>query len=128
MSFMRHLLQEANALTEFSIYTWWFPMEIQQVFERLFANKPIGNDVAGILSIIMFAGFGFEEEENSFFENVLIHDLFSSSDSNFVFNSQQNLAGLLFGITVDDVSKSAITFIHSHQALTKTFCCSTLVF
>jgi hypothetical protein len=128
MSFMRHLLFKANALTEFSIYTWWFPMEIQQVFERLFANKTIENDIAAILSVIMFASFGFEEEENSFFENIFIHNLFSTSHSNFVFDSQQNLAGLLFGITINDVSNSAITFIHSHQALTKICCCSTLVF
>jgi hypothetical protein len=124
---MRHLLQKANALTEFSIFTWWFPMEIQQIFERLFANKTIENDVAAILSVIMFAGFGFEEEENSFFENVSINNLFSTT-SNFVFDSQQNLAGLLFGITIDDVSNFAITLIHSDQALTKPFCCRTLVF
>jgi hypothetical protein len=114
MSFMRHLLHMGNELTQHSIMNWWFPTEMQKRFERLFSNKPIEHDLSGILGVIMFAGIGFEDHENDFFENKVIKELFAPAKTilNVFFDSQQNIAGLLFGITVDDVSNKVFATMY----------------
>jgi hypothetical protein len=82
-----------------SIYMWWFPVEILQIFEQLFASMPVKNDIGGLLGLIVSAGIGFSNKENSYFENEVIHRLFISPDLkkvlNLLYESQQNLLGLL---------------------------------
>lgn len=83
---------------------WWFPPKIQRIIEILFKNKPVEEDVPGLLSLIMFAGIGFSYDEEVHFKKQVIETLYLSDTTNDFYESQQNLSDLLFGITVDDVS------------------------
>jgi hypothetical protein len=104
MTFLRHILAEAEVLTGSSVFNWWFPTEIQKIIEPLLQRKTLTLDVAGILGVIMFAGLDFEDEE--FFLTQIIEKAFEERvKHNELFESQQNLSTLLFGITVDNVSK-----------------------
>jgi hypothetical protein len=113
MALMRHLKKDAEALGGTSIYTWWFPEKMQKIFERLFGHKTIDYDISGLLGLIMFAGIGEFESENLFFSEEVIAKLFLSTENknrvNMFSESQQNLSCLLFGITLDDVSKMEIS-------------------
>ena len=86
---------------------------MQKVFEMLIAkNKPIENDVAGLLGLMMIAGIDLDEKD--FFKKEIMHKLLlpkrAKSVSNLVFNSQPNLSALLFGITIHDVRKPTFIF------------------
>ena len=64
MSFLRHIHFLARPLTAYSLFLWWFPPEIQQVIELLMAlNKPLENDMGGLLGAIMFAGLAGDETD-----------------------------------------------------------------
>ena len=104
MSFFRCVLEKAKKLTGYSLYMWWFPYEIQVILERLFTRKPVDTDVGGLLGLIMLAGIDEEESDIELVENAYIPKN-TKNVSNLLFDSQQNMSALLFGITVDDVSK-----------------------
>jgi hypothetical protein len=114
MSFLRCVLEKAKGLTGYSQYMWWFPRKMQVIFERLFAGKPLESDVGGLLGLIMFAGI---EEEESGTGNLNIAAMIEKAYlprnkkniSNLLFDSQQNMSALMFGITVDNVSKQCCT-------------------
>jgi hypothetical protein len=104
------LYEKAKPLSGSSLFMWWFPHQIQLVIELLFKGKPLDEDVGGLLSLIMFACVGSDEDE--YFKKNIISSLFLSKPhslsklhTNIWIESQQNLSVLLFGITVDDVSK-----------------------
>ena len=109
MSFLNSILSKVQDCTEFSLYMWWFPIEIQRVLEYLFKNKPAELDLNGLLSLIVFAGI--DSEEDVYFKDEIIDKFYLSKitnqPENFFFDSQQNLSDLLFGITIDDVSRLA---------------------
>jgi hypothetical protein len=75
--------------------------------------------VPGLLSLIMFVGLESNEEE--YFKNQIIqhqylsHTATKPKERNRIYESQQNLSDLLFGITLDDVSQMALmsTTFHS---------------
>jgi hypothetical protein len=108
---------------------WWFPNQIQVIIELLFIKKPMEGDVPGLLSLIMFAGLGSNEEE--YYKNQIIQHQYVSQTAttpkgkNWIYESQQNLSDLLFGITLDDVSEiSLMRTIFSF--LTNLFICRVL--
>jgi hypothetical protein len=102
---MKYLIARSRNLSGTSLYMWWFPPEIQIIIEILFKNKPVEEDVPGLLSMIMFAGIGFSYDEEVHFKKQVIETLYLLSDTtNNFYESQHNLSELLFGITVDDVS------------------------
>lgn len=115
MSFLRCVLEKARGVTGYSLYSRWFPKETSVIFERLFSRKPADKDVGGLLGLIMFAGL----EDNSS-DNQTIEEAYAPKDtkevSNLLFESQQNTSALMFGITMDDVSKPPSMF----QTLTNT--------
>jgi hypothetical protein len=98
---------------------WWFPNKIQVIIELLFTKKSLEGDVPGLLSLIMFAGLESNEEE--YFKNQIIQHQYLSQTAtkprakNRIYESQQNLSDLLFGITLDDVSQMSLmsTTFHS---------------
>ena len=103
-SFLLDLLANVTQSTKFSFYMWWFPNDIQRVLEHLFNNKPPEQDVAGLLSLIAFAGI--EEHEKAYFKDEIIKKHYRTKEltKNLFFEAQQNLSDLLFGTTLDDVS------------------------
>jgi hypothetical protein len=80
---------------------WWFPIKIQVIIEILFKNKPVDEDMSGLLSLIMFAGIS--PNEDVYFKDQIIDALYLSDSLNEFYKWQQNLSYLLFGIRVDDV-------------------------
>jgi hypothetical protein len=53
---------------------WWFPTKIQEVLEMLMSRKPLDADVGGLLSLIMFTGINFDDD--NFFEMQVIQKAF----------------------------------------------------
>ncbi len=100
---MDELLRKSKKLTGFSHLMWWLPSEIQPVIELLFKNKPLDQDVSGLLTLIMFAGIG--SNEDVYFRDEIVASVFLSAPKNPWYDSQQNLSSFLFGITLDDVRK-----------------------
>jgi hypothetical protein len=70
-------------------------------------SKTFGWGCRRLLSLIMFAGLDFDDD--NFFEMQVIQKAFlpktREGANNLLFESQQNLSVLLFGLTVDDVRK-----------------------
>ena len=101
MSFLLDLLTQS---TKLSLYIWWFPNDIQRVLEHLFKNRPTEEDVAGLLSLIMFAGV--TDNEALYFQEEIISDSYTPkfNKNNPFIDSQQNLSVLLLGFTLDGVS------------------------
>jgi hypothetical protein len=113
LSFVRNLHFQYNPLSRHSLYMWWFPNEIQVLIEPLMSHKPSDMDVPGLLSLILFAGIDLSEKTDDFFQETVIEKVFlitgneMNNENLFLFESQQNLASLLFGITVDKVCKDS---------------------
>jgi hypothetical protein len=106
MSFLKLLHEKAEALTEHSFYSYWFPQKIQVDIELLLSQKRGHKDVAGMLALIMFAGINFDKEE--LFQSGIIEKTFEDDEFR---ECLQNLSSLLFGITVDDVRNTLFTFL-----------------
>ncbi len=110
VAFLKELRKKSESLTGYSLYMWWFPTEIQKVLEMLMSRKPLDADVGGLLTLIMFAGIDFDDDK--FFEMQVIRKAFLPKDkvgtNNLLFESQQNLSVLLFGLTLDDVRKTSL--------------------
>jgi hypothetical protein len=128
VTFLKELGKKSESLTGFSLYMWWFPTELQEVLEMLMFRKPLDGDVGGLLSLIMFAGLDFDDD--IFFEMQVIQKAFlpktKEGANNLLFESQQNLSVLLFGLTVDDVRKTLLVSFLS-PVLTNFLFCRALV-
>jgi hypothetical protein len=128
VTFLKKLGKKSESLTEFSLYMWWFPTELQEVVEIMMFRKPLDGDVGGLLSLIMFAGLDFDDD--IFFEMQVIQKAFlpktKEGANNLLFESQQNLSVLLFGLTVDDVRKTLLVSFLS-PVLTNFLFCRALV-
>ncbi len=128
VTFLKELGKKSESLTGFSLYMWWFPTELQEVLEMLMFRKPLDGDVGGLLSLIMFAGLDFDDD--NFFEMQVIQKAFlpktKEGANNLLFESQQNLSVLLFGLTVDDVRKTLLVSFLS-PVLTNFLFCRALV-
>ena len=122
---VRNLRIKHNHLSRHSLYLWWFPNEIQVLIEPLMSQKPSDTDVSGLLSLILFAGIDLSEKTDDFFQDQIIEKVFlitgkeKSNKNLFLFESQQNLASLLFGITVDKVCLDS--FGLSNSSITNRF-------
>ncbi len=90
----------------------------------LMFRKPLDGDVGGLLALIMFAGIDFDDDD--FFEMQVIQKAFlpktKDGANNFLFESQQNLSVLLFGLTVDDVRKTFLVSFLSPVLTIFLFC------
>ena len=110
VTFLKELCKKSESLTGYSLFMWWFPTEIQKVLEMLMSQKPLDADVGGLLTLIMFAGIDFDDDK--FFEMQVIRKAFLPRDkdgtNNLLFESQQNLSVLLFGLSLDDVRKTSL--------------------
>jgi hypothetical protein len=128
VTFLKELGKKSESLTGFSLYMWSFPTELQEVLEMLMFRKPLDGDVGGLLSLIMFAGLDFDDD--NFFEMQVIQKAFlpktKEGANNLLFESQQNLSVLLFGLTVDDVRKTLLVSFLS-PVLTNFLFCRALV-
>jgi hypothetical protein len=128
VTFLKELGNKSVSLTRFSLYMWWFPTELQEVLEMLMFRKPLDGDVGELLSLIMFAGLDFDDD--NFFEMQVIQNTFlpktKEGANNLLFESQQNLSVLLFGLTVDDVRKTLLISFLS-PVLTNFLFCRALV-
>ncbi len=124
VTFLKELGKKSGSLTGFSLYMWWFPPEIQEVLEMLMVQKPLDGDVGGLLALIMFAGIDFDDDD--FFEMQVIQKAFlpktKDGANNLLFESQQNLSVLLFGLTVDDVRKTFLVSFLSPVLTIFLFC------
>jgi hypothetical protein len=79
-------ISKQKALTGVSLFMWWFPVEIQDSIEWLFATKPVETNLGGLLGLWWIIGFnyvlvGINFNENSFFENKKIDKLRRSSST-----------------------------------------------
>ena len=140
MGLVRDKGDKAAQLSKFSLYQWWFPTEIQEVIETLMSRKPVEKDLGGLLALIMFTGIDLNEEDELFFQTEMIDKMFRREAKvkkvtttvqeplppNFLFDSQQKLLVLLFGITFDDVRKTDLILAKS-SVLTILYCCRVLV-
>ena len=131
MAFLTDLLKKARVLDKHSLYMWWFPNDIQVEIEPLLSRKPMDLDMAGLLGLITFAGIDLNETEDTYFNNQMIQKAFLPKEPidkfNLLFESQQNLATLLFGITLDKVRKTSLT-LAKYSVLTVLFFRRVLVF
>jgi hypothetical protein len=129
VTFLKELGKKSESLTAFSLYMGWFPTELQEVLEMLMFRKPLVGDVGGLLSLIMFAA-GLDFDDDNFFEMQVIQKAFlpktKEGANNLLFESQQNLPVLLFGLTVDDVRKTLLVSFLS-PVLTNFLFCRALV-
>jgi hypothetical protein len=73
VTFSKELGKKSESLTGYSLYMWWFPTKIQEVLEMLMSQKPLDAAVGGLLSLIMFAGIGFDDGD--FFEMQVIQNV-----------------------------------------------------
>jgi hypothetical protein len=124
VTFLKELPKKSESLTGYSLQMWWFPTEIQEVLEMLMSRKPLDADVGRLLSLIMFAGIDFDDD--NFFETQVIQKAFlpktKDGANNLLFESQQNLSVLLFGITADDVRKICLVSFLSPVLTIFLFC------
>jgi hypothetical protein len=124
VTFLKELGKKSESLTGFSLYMWWFPPEIQEVLEMLMFQKPLDGDVGGLLSLIMFAGIDYDDD--NFFEMQVIQKAFlpktKDGANNLLFESQQNLSVLLFGLTIDNVRKTFLVSFLSPVLTIFLFC------
>jgi hypothetical protein len=74
VTFLKELGKKSESLTGYYLYMWWLPTRIQVVLEMLMSRKPSDADVGGLLSLIMFAGIDFDD--NDFFEMQVIQKAF----------------------------------------------------
>jgi hypothetical protein len=74
VTFLKELGKKSESLTGYSLYMWWFPTKIQEVLEMLMSRKPLDADVGGLLSLIMFAGIDFDDDD--FFKMQVIQKVF----------------------------------------------------
>jgi hypothetical protein len=124
VKFLKELVKKSESLTGFSLYMWWFPTELQEVLEMLMFRKPLDGDVGMLLSLIMFAGIDFDED--IFFEMQVIQKAFlpktKDGANSLLFESQQNLSVLLFGLTVNNVRKTLLVSFLSPVLTIFLFC------
>jgi hypothetical protein len=104
LGFLHHMSDLAKKLRRTSFLLFLFPRDIQVIVERLFVGKPPESDVGGLLGLIMIAGLGFEEDE---YFSFLIKNLFQTENESPLFEGTRNLGIMLFGVTLDDVSKTS---------------------
>jgi hypothetical protein len=94
ISFMKFLTVRAETLCATYLYMGPFPPEIQVTIEIWFKNKPVNEDVSGLLSfIMMFAGIGTNED--LYFKNQIIDTFHLSDTMTRCYKTQQNLSDLL---------------------------------
>jgi hypothetical protein len=74
VTFLKDLGKKSESLTGYSLYMWWFPTKIQEVLEMLMSRKPLDADAGRLLSLIMFAGIDFDDD--NFFEMHVIQKAF----------------------------------------------------
>jgi hypothetical protein len=72
--FLKELGKKSESLTGYSLDMWWFPTKIQEVLEMLMYRNPLDADVGRLLSLIMFAGIDFDDD--NFFEMQVIQKAF----------------------------------------------------
>jgi hypothetical protein len=105
ISYLNDCANKSGELSGKSFYTKWLPDFQKDIVERLFLNKPIETDLGGLLGLIMFGGI--DADETHIIPNVYPNP--PPKPSNCLYDSQQNLSALLFGITYDNVRTSAVT-------------------
>jgi hypothetical protein len=103
LAFLHHMSETGNKLRKNSFFFYLFPRDVQVVMERLFTGKPLEWDVGGLLGLIMIAGLGFDEE--AYFHYVITM-LYRTETPSPLFMGTQNLGVMLFGVTLNDVSKT----------------------
>jgi ABC-type uncharacterized transport system permease subunit len=74
VTFLKELVKKSESLNGFSLYMGWLPTELQEVLEMLMFRKPLDGDVGRLLSLIMFAGLNFDDDD--FFEMQVIQKAF----------------------------------------------------
>ncbi len=104
LAFLHHMCDMGKILTKTSFFFFLFPRDVQVVVERLFSHRPLEWDLAGLLNLIMIAGMGFDED--TYYLHV-ITELYRTENESPLFASTQNLGTMLFGMTLDDVSKTS---------------------
>ena len=113
--FNEALLVKAEELTRHSIYLYLFPPEIQVLIETLLSSKPANMDFGGLLGLIMFSAI----DDEKYVLTEIIDKAFLPKDveaeNSMLYESQQNLSALLFGITLDDVRKTTLLIFVNHQ-------------
>jgi hypothetical protein len=63
VTFLKELIgKKSESLTGYYVNMRWFPTKIQEVLEMLMSRKPLDADVGGLLSLIMFAGIDFDDD------------------------------------------------------------------
>ena len=102
ISYMEFLLQQGYTLTQRSISMRWFPCDLQEVFEPAAQCKRIEKDFDGLLSLISLAGPEFGKYE---YMKLMINKGYGINGRPITRDSQQNLAFLLLGTVMDDVSE-----------------------
>ena len=113
--FNEYLLVKAKELTRHSIYLYLFPPDMQVLIESLLSCKPANMDFGGLLALIMFSAI----DDEKYFLTEIIDKAFLPTDledsNSMLYESQQNLSALLFGITLDDVRKNKINVCKSSE-------------
>jgi len=102
VNYMQFLSQQGYSLTRRSISMRWFPADLQEVFEPAAQSKKIDKDFDGLLSLISLAGPDLRKYE---YMKMMIPKGYGATGRPFTRDSQRNLAFLLLGTVMDDVSK-----------------------
>jgi hypothetical protein len=81
---------------------WWFSNKIQVIIELLFTKKSLQDSVPGLLSLIKYS-------KNQIIQHQYLSQTATKRKArNRIYESQQNLLDLLFGITLDDISQMSL--------------------
>ena len=105
MLFLEGCVKDASSLSRNSLYNKMIPDFMERVVERLLVGKPMTDDIAGLMGLIMIGGIN-EEESADWLRMVY------ANGGNFLFDCQHNLCTLLFGVTYDDVSTLIYTLMN----------------
>ena len=106
VKYMEYLSQNGYSLTRRSLFMRWFPSDLQEVFEISAQQKQIDKDFDGILTLISFAGPEFGK---NMYMKKMMKKGYGTTGRDMTRNSQRNLAFLLLGTVMDDVSEVRAT-------------------
>ena len=99
--FVKECEKDAKSLNNTPLYEKMLPSDIEDVASRLLSSRKPQTDIGGLIGLILIGGV--EEDEIASWLN----HAFSVDTKNLLFECEQNISVLIFGITFDDVSTLA---------------------
>ena len=104
--FLKYIVNRAEPLTEQPFIESLFPYYVQDTISRRMGNSgDCKNELPALVGALMFAGTDLKDENGEFLKEMIKKVYWPKPNSgNMHYNSQQDFASFLFGISTDYVS------------------------